>query len=212
MKGPILNSPILNSKEPLLLLKKWIGEAERNPSIKEPWAMALSTVDQQKRPALRTVLAKEITSEGIVFYTHSHSRKGRHLKSNVFCSVLFYWDPLFRQVELRGRVQPLSRAQTLKYWKTRPRMSQLSGFVSKQSSVIRAEVFEAAIKKAQEKFRGRAIPCPKAWSGYHLLAEEIEFWIGKKHRRHNRILFSLKPGGSRPRPPRRRWRSCFLSP
>ena len=200
-----MTGSILNSKEPLLLLKKWIAKAERCKAVKEPWAAALSTVDQHKRPALRIVLAKEVTSEGIIFYTHSQSRKGRHLKNNAFCSALFYWDPLFRQVEVRGRAKPLSRGLTLEYWKTRPRASQLSGFVSKQSSVIHEGAFEAALKKAQVKFKGREIPCPKAWSGYHLLAQEIEFWTGKNHRRHKRILFSLKLRSQK-------WHSCLLSP
>ena len=180
----------LGSEDPLNILKKWIKKASSHPHIKEGGAMGLSTLDEDKTPLSRIVLAKQITSEGIIFYTNTQSKKGRSLSRNSKCSLNFYWDALFRQVCLKGRAEKIPRKQTLLYWNSRPRESQLSQWISKQSLKVKDRKALLEKKdKARLKFKGKPVPCPENWSGYHVIIYQIEFWIGRYHRLHDRFLF-----------------------
>lgn len=186
----------LGSEDPITILKNWIHTAQNHPWIKEPSAMVLCTVDLNQISYSRIVLAKEITERGIVFYTNTTSPKGRHLESHSHCSCLFYWDPLFRQVSVRGLAERMSRQKAINYWKLRPRSSQLSQWISRQSSEVEnRDVLVQAVKQAEEKFKNQ-VPCPQHWSGYHVVIQEIEFWIGRDHRLHDRFLFSKNKNAS----------------
>ena len=183
----------LNSKDPFKILNVWLETAKAHPSIKEPTAMVLSTVDHQGCPDSRVVLVKEITQTDLIFYTNTKSPKGQQLAQKAQCSLLFYWDPLFRQIRLKGGVQRISREKTLKYWKTRPKESQLSQWISQQSLPLNDRaLLLSQIKEAEQQFLHQSVPCPKNWSGYSVFIQEIEFWQGRDYRRHDRFIFTKK--------------------
>ncbi len=181
----------LLDKNPFEILKIWMEEAKAHPSIKEPTAMVLSTVDSHSFPCSRVVLVKEITQTSLIFYTNTKSQKGKHLAQNANCSLLFYWDPLFRQVKLQGKTQLIPREKTIKYWESRSRESQLSQWISKQSTPVESrEILISKIEEAKKQFIDQSIPCPEDWSGYSVSIQRIEFWQGRDHRLHDRFLFS----------------------
>ena len=183
----------LKSKDPFEILKAWLKTAQAHPSIKEPAAMVLSTVDHQGCPDSRVVLVKEITKTDLVFYTNIKSPKGQQLAQKAYCSLLFYWDPLFQQVRLKGRVQRVSREKTLEYWKTRPKQSQISQWVSQQSMPLNSRsTLSAQIKEAEQQFMNQLVPCPENWCGYSVFIQGVEFWQGRDHRRHDRFVFERK--------------------
>ena len=183
----------LGSDDPFYILKKWMESAGSHSKIKEPSAMVLCTIGRDQMPYCRVVLAKELSEKGLVFYTNMKSQKGVQLSHHTSCSGHFYWDPLFRQVSLRGRAELVSREKTIEYWKTRPRPSQISQWVSLQSREIsNREALEEKALSAEKKFKNQPIPCPKDWSGCLMVIEEIEFWMGRDHRLHDRFLFSRK--------------------
>ncbi len=186
----------LNVKKPYdpgALLKEWMNTAHNHPEVKSANAAVLSTLSIDQKISSRVVLIKDILKEGLVFYTSQNSRKGRQLSQNNQCAMHFYWDPLFRQVFLQGRVRPASREQTLSYWKTRSVESQLSQWTSKQSSPVKdRKTLEQEVQQARLQFKNKKIPCPQHWKGYLTLIEKIEFWIGRDHRLHDRFLFTKK--------------------
>jgi pyridoxamine 5'-phosphate oxidase len=175
---------------PMTLFDEWMLEAKSNKGIREATAMALATLSAGGDLSNRVVLCKSWSEDGFVFYTNYTSRKGTDLAANPKAAAVFYWDALFRQVKITGTVTKTSREESEAYWNSRPRDSQLSQYVSRQSEEIGSrEELESAWNEADKKFRSTEIPCPIHWGGYVLQFSSIEFWIGRPGRLHDRFTF-----------------------
>ncbi len=188
---------ILSCQRPIDLLQEWLTEVSQCPEISEPTAMTLGTASLKGEASLRTVLLKELSEAGLVFYTNYNSTKGQQLDENPQAAVHFYWDPLFRQVKLQGQVEKVSRQKSVAYWQSRDRESQLSQVISQQSqSVERGVLLSDLVARARLKYEGQEIPCPEHWGGYLFKPQIIEFWLGRPHRLHERVQFDKLPGGN----------------
>lgn len=183
---------ILTSKEPFRLFAEWFSVACKTEGIKEANAMVLATADKTGRTSARYVLLKSYGKNGFSFFTNHCSRKGKELAENPFASLLFYWEPLSRQVRVEGSVVKLGEKESEDYFHSRPRSSQISAIVSKQSSVIESrEVLTKAQEALEAKYTDseKIIPKPENWGGYRVIPEVIEFWQGQTNRLHDRIRF-----------------------
>jgi len=170
----------------------WFDEACR-AGLKEPNAMSLATVGADGRPLARTVLLKSFDPQGFVFFTNLESRKARQIAENPSVSLLFPWLGLERQVIINGTAARVSAAESLKYFLTRPRGSQLGAWVSHQSSVITTRsLLEAKWEDMKRKFEGGEVPLPSWWGGYRVTPRDIEFWQGRASRLHDRFLYTLQ--------------------
>ncbi len=179
-----------NHEEPLVLLGRWMDEA-RKTSLRDPNAFVLSTISADNAPSARVLLCKEITAEGFLFYTNYDSAKGHDLAKNPHCSATFFWDPLHRQVRLRGRADRVAAEKSDAYWKTRARASQLSQLASKQSQVLESRAsMQERVSALDEKYTGQQVPRPENWGGYLFKPSLIEFWMGRSGRFHDRVLFT----------------------
>ena len=171
----------------------WFEQA-RNSGIVEPNAMSLATAWCDGRPLVRTVLLKSYDERGFVFYTNLESRKSRQLRENPNVSLLFPWLALERQVIIVGKTERVSTAETLAYFATRPRGSQIGAWISEQSSVItRRTLLEMKWEEMKRKFADGEIPLPSWWGGYRVVPSEIEFWQGRASRLHDRFLYTRQP-------------------
>lgn len=113
-------------------------------------------------------------------------------KENPYASLLFYWDPLHRQVRVEGRVEKLSQKESEEYFHSRPRSSQIGAIVSNQSSVIASrKVLEVKEKELKEQYADeqKVIPKPDNWGGFKVIPDKVEFWQGQSSRLHDRIVF-----------------------
>ena len=167
-------------------------------------AMVLATVDEAGRPSTRTVLLKGVDSRGFIFFTNYDSRKGRELGANPAAALTFYWPELERQICVAGVVEKLPVAESEKYFKSRPRGSQLGAWASNQSDPVadRAEL-EKRWSDMEKKFPGE-IPLPANWGGFVLKPDRIEFWQGRPSRLHDRFTYLRQPDGQ--------WKIDRLSP
>jgi pyridoxamine 5'-phosphate oxidase len=177
---------------PFVQFEKWFSEV-LSEDIPDPTAMVLSTVDARGFPNSRVVLLKGLEDEAFIFYTNYESTKGVELDNTPQAALNFYWPALARQVRIRGQVQRVSRAVSKAYFETRSLMSQCSAIVSPQSRVIssRAALLDEAQQLMAKKGQ-KNIKCPVYWGGFSVLAEEVEFWQGRDHRLHDRILYIKK--------------------
>jgi pyridoxamine 5'-phosphate oxidase len=176
--------------DPIEQFRKWFEEA-RNAELLEPNAMVLATVDAAGQPFTRTVLLKDLDSQGLVFYTNFASRKGQQIAGNPRVSLLFPWLHLERQVSINGEASRISTAESLRYFVTRPLGSRLGAWTSPQSQVITSRaILEAKLAQMQEKFSSGEIPLPSFWGGYRVRPTTIEFWQGRRNRLHDRIQYS----------------------
>jgi pyridoxamine 5'-phosphate oxidase len=176
-------------EDPIEQFSVWFGQAVEL-QVHEPNAMTLATVDESGMPWQRTVLLKKFDAGGFVFFTNYHSRKARQLEANTKASILFPWITLERQVIVQGIVEKSTAAESLEYFHSRPRESQIGAWVSEQSEVIPDRDFLVArLAEVEKKLDGGPIPLPPYWGGYRLKPETIEFWQGGAARLHDRFFY-----------------------
>ena len=182
--------------DPIEMCNLWLDDAVRAGVI-EPTAMSLATAWKDGRPLLRTVLLKGLDARGFVFFTNLESRKAQQLGENPAVSLLFPWLALERQLIVTGRAEKLSTVESLKYFMTRPRESQLAAWASRQSSAISSrKVLEMEWEQIKAKFGAGKIPLPAFWGGYRVKPETIEFWQGGSNRLHDRFEYTRQPDDS----------------
>ena len=180
--------------DPMVQFERWFQQAVEL-KLHEPNAMSLATVDAASRPLLRTVLLKYFDTNGFVFFTNYQSRKAKHIADNPQVSLLFPWVILERQVIVQGRAEKISAAESLKYFSSRPRDSQLGAWVSDQSSVISSrKLLMQKLAEIKDKVAHGEVPLPSFWGGYRIVPETIEFWQGGSARLHDRFFYEKKDG------------------
>lgn len=171
--------------------------AARTSGDPEPTAMTLATATPLGVPSARTVLLKSYDERGFVFYTHAASSKGRDLHDNPRAALLFHWKHLPQPVQVRieGGVCLVGAEQADAYFASRPRLSQIGAWASRQSQTLDTrETFEAAIARCEMQFAGRDVPRPEGWNGYRVVPEGIEFWYAGDFRLHERHRYDLHSG------------------
>ena len=181
---------------PFAQFDHWMREAIETQVI-EPNAMSLATADAAGRPALRTVLLKGFDQRGFVFYSNYESAKARDLAANPKVALLFPWLALERQVSSMGVAQKITAAESLKYFLSRPRESQIGAWASRQSEVISTRaLLESKFAEMKARFANGEIPLPDQWGGYRVTPQSFEFWQGRPNRLHDRFKYTLQSDGS----------------
>jgi pyridoxamine 5'-phosphate oxidase len=176
--------------DPLLLFREWFDEAAR-AGVSVPEAMTLATATTAGAPSARMVLLKGADENGFVFYTGYDSRKGGELAQNPRAALVFYWQPVGKQVRVEGPVERVSEAESAAYFETRPRGSQLAAWASQQSRPLASrEELERRYAELEREYEGRDVPLPPHWGGYRLRPEAIEFWEHHENRLHDRLRYT----------------------
>jgi pyridoxamine 5'-phosphate oxidase len=190
--------------DPFRQFQQWFEDAIAT-GLPEPNGMSLATVDEDGQPWLRTVLLKLYDEEGFIFFTNYESRKARQIAFNPRVSLLFPWVALARQVKINGRAAKIPTAESLRYFATRPRGSQIGAWASPQSQVITSRsLLEAKVDEIKRKFAHGEIPLPDYWGGYRVVPDRIELWQGRDSRLHDRFAYTRGADGT--------WRIDRLAP
>ena len=172
---------------------EWFNIAVKEIEL-DPNAMSLATVGANLQPSLRTVLLKYYDKNGFVFFTNYESRKSKEIIGNPKVSLLFFWVSLERQIIIEGTAEKISKAESLKYFASRPFGSQLGAWVSNQSSIISSKsMLLSKWEEMKNKFKDGKIPLPDFWGGYRVLPTRFEFWQGGENRLHDRFEY-MKDG------------------
>ena len=182
-RGDLLTDPIKQFHE-------WLNAA-REAGVEDPSAMNLSTVGADGRPSSRIVLLKGADEDGFRFYTNYASKKAEEIEKNEKVALHFFWAPLSRQVAIGGKVQKLCREESMAYFATRPRESQVSTWASCQSEEVSGrEELEKAFICCDDKFKDGMIPMPPDWGGFIVQPDFFEFWQGRPGRLHDRFIYT----------------------
>lgn len=196
---------VFTSNDPFVLFAQWLGLA-REKEINDPNSMALASVDAAGNPDVRIVLLKDINEDGLTFFTHYTSAKGKQLNATGKTALAFHWKSIRRQVRFRGTVTQVPPEASDAYFASRARGAQLGAAVSRQSDAMTApDAFSKALEEADRKTGEESIPRPNHWGGYLVTPLEIEFWVNRPYRLHDRLLFTRATNKSP-------WETSFLYP
>jgi pyridoxamine 5'-phosphate oxidase len=177
---------------PVAQFEQWLEQTVASGLI-DPTAMVLATVDKAGLLWQRIVLLKGLSSGGFVFYTNYESDKAGAIEAQPQVSLHFPWNALDRQVIVRGTAQKVVREESIAYFATRPRESQIAAWASRQSKSISVRsALEQQAQLIEDKFGEGEIPTPDFWGGYSVIPEVIEFWQGGEHRLHDRFRYTRR--------------------
>ena len=189
-------------EDPIAVVQSWLVEARG--FVTEPQVMTLATATPDGQPSARVVLLRGLDDRGLVFFTNRESRKGQELRRNPRAAVVLHWWELGRQLRVEGVVEEVSEDESVAYWETRPRGSQVAAWASRQSHELadRSEL-DARVAEAAERFADTTVPLPPFWGGYRVVPETIELWTHRDDRLHERVRYERDGFG---------WRRALLAP
>ena len=173
---------------PIVQFDRWFEQAKK-AGIVEPSAMSLATADNNNI-GVRTVLLKFFDEKGFVFFTNYNSVKSSQIEERAQVALLFPWLALDRQVKITGKVEKVPTLESIKYFASRPKESQLGAWASQQSSIIASRSFLVSkFESMKDKFTKGKVPLPDFWGGYRVMPDNIEFWQGRENRLHDRLVY-----------------------
>lgn len=174
---------------PYVQFEQWFNDAIDAP-ILEANAMTLATVNALNQPSMRTVLLKLYDTNGFVFFSNYESQKAHDIEQNSHVALHFAWLPLQRQLRIEGEIEKISTKESLRYFLSRPRGSQLGAWASNQSEIISSRsLLESKFYELKAKFAKGEIPLPSFWGGYRVKPRRFEFWQGGENRLHDRFIY-----------------------
>ncbi|MEV7738318.1 phenazine biosynthesis FMN-dependent oxidase PhzG [Streptomyces sp. NPDC088921] len=178
--------------DPVALFREWLTTA-REQGVDDPGALALATTDADGHAANRIVQIVGTPDDGIVFTTHSGSRKGRELASVPWASGVLYWRETKQQIILTGPVTPLADDESDQLWRSRAKETHPMSAVSQQSMPLEDE---DRLRAAAERVAAEdgPVPRPPAYTGYLLAPHAVEFWQGSRDRLHRRLRYEWTTG------------------
>lgn len=182
-------------ENPIAQFEVWLEQAIKS-NLPDPTAMTLATVNSQGQPSQRIVLLKHLDERGFVFFTNYNSAKAKDIHDQERVSVHFPWYMMERQVAVQGKAEKISLAETVKYFTSRPRDSQLAAWASQQSSTIDSrKSLLIQFESMKAKFANGNVPVPDFWGGYRIVPHTMEFWQGGGGRLHDRFKFTCGDSG-----------------
>lgn len=175
--------------DPHILFETWLHNAIAR-GIPEAHAMTLSTVDERGYPDARVLILKNVDADGWHFASTKLSPKGRQIAVQPRAALTFYWQPLGRQVRLRGPVIEMGREICEADFLARPIGSRAGALLARQSDVlVTAAALDAGLAEQRRRIEAKPSIVSPTWAVYAVRPDEVEFWQADEERRHTRLRY-----------------------
>lgn len=165
-------------ENPLTKMDQWI-EKEKTLGSGNPDRIVLATTSQNNIPHSRVVAIREITSEGIVFFTQQRTKKVNELLQNPHASMTLWLAQQQRQVVLDGFVKALTEPENREYWNKLPRERKLRFHTYAPLSgqpIQSLSILDDELVKLEKKFANNEIPLSPCYCGFRFIARSICFY------------------------------------
>ena len=195
LEGPFRKFDVYSTPDvPNSLFEGWLQEAI-SYGVPEAHAMTLSTIDTNGHPDARILILKNVDNDGWHFASTRVSAKGRHIAYHPYAALTFYWQPLGRQVRLRGLVSELSREISEADFLARPVGSRAGALLARQSNILDKDA-ELDVGLVEQRRRLELDPClvSSTWAVYAVKLDEVEFWQADEERKHTRLRYRRVTG------------------
>lgn len=186
--------------DPIALFKNNWGIAKNKRDASAPYC-TLATVDDAGQVSMRTLVLRDVTTEGLVVYVNRTSTKWSLLTSGGSLELLVFWPSLMRQYRIRGAYTELSGEVMRSHWAHKPYESKLlDHFYAEhpQSSVVESrDVLTKGLEVLKERYPNSAVvPYIENATGIIIAPNSIESWcVSRDNHIHQRILSNLTKQG-----------------
>lgn len=181
--------------DPLRQFEAWYQEAQA-ANTPYPEAMSLATASPAGEVSSRIVLLRYFDPDGFVFFSATNTLAARQMAANPQVSLLFSWLGLDRQVKVQGTAVPLPTTESLRFFASRRRESQMGTWLAQESGAVASKaVLRAKWAAIKRQFRAGQVPMPDLWGGYRVRPQSIEFWQGQPDGLHDRLVYMKRDTG-----------------
>lgn len=155
---------------PFSILQTWLLE-ELAAGAAQPQHAVLSTCSTDGHARGRVVAIREISNEGLLFFTQTGTRKVTELTANPDVALTFWFERLQREVIIEGRASRLTAAENEYYWNSYPRWSQIRFYSYAETSgqpIIDKQLLENKKTSIEENYQGIPLPMSPFYCGFRI--------------------------------------------
>ncbi len=181
---------------PLTTLNNWIEE-EKQAGALNPQQAILSTATVSAIPHARVVAVREISDQGLLFFTQKDTKKVKELTQNPFAAMTFWFELYQREVMIEGTVIALSDEENASYWHTYPRTAQIRFCAYAPTSaqpITEKAILENKRMNIADEFNGKVIPMSSHYCGFRLKPTQFIFYTFRTDELSDVMEYKLKEG------------------
>jgi pyridoxamine 5'-phosphate oxidase len=163
---------------PIKQLIKWLDE-ERQQGAPNPQQAVLSTATKEAIPHSRVVAIREISEQGLLFFTQKGTRKVVELNTNPHASLTFWFELLQREVVIEGGVESLFPEENEKYWQNYPLEAQIRFYsyaATSSQPILSKHQLEKKKKEVTVNYQDRPLPMSEFYCGFRIKPARMVFY------------------------------------
>lgn len=165
--------------DPFNLLHQWL-QAENKLGAADPQLAVLSTCTIDAIPHARVVAIREITSDGLLFFTQRGTRKVEEIKNNPNAVLTFWFELQQKEIIFEGKIETLAEKENISYWQTYQREAKLRfySYAATSSQPISDKyVLENKKKEVENLYHDQDIPYNPLYCGFRLKPDSALFYV-----------------------------------
>jgi pyridoxamine 5'-phosphate oxidase len=163
---------------PFQQVRDWL-QIEEDLGSPEPNRVVLATAGKDNVPHSRIVAIREVSNDGLLFFTQTGTRKYTQIQENRHVSMTIWLPMQQRQVILEGVVEAISKDDCQEYWEANDRERQLkfgAYFEETGQEIESFDLLNNNLARLRDEYHDKKIPMPDVYCGFRLMPSHIYFY------------------------------------